>query len=103
MTPGVNWTLRIAPETLRRIRIWNAVYPRLAALIFQRFQDQLAVNPGACLGEMIVPTTNRVYHLTFPGHPGLPDSLVIVFAVGRDDNTHTLDVGGGRLSTRPGA
>ena len=97
----MNWTHRIAPEILRRIAIWDACYPGLGALIFRRFEEELVVNPDACLGPMIVPTTNRRYYMTFPGTPGLPEHLLLFFAVRRDDAARTLDIVGARLSIRP--
>ena len=97
----MNWTHRIAPDILRRIAIWDARYPGLGALIVQRFEEELVVNPDACLGGMIVPTTNRSYYMTFPGSPGLPEHLRVFFAVRRDDAARTLDIVGARLSTTP--
>lgn len=97
----MNWTVRIAPDTLRRIQLWNQRYPGLAALIFDRFENQLAIDPDACLGPMIVPTTRRAYHLMFPGAPGIPPELVVVFAVLVDRAAHTLDVDAVRMATRP--
>ena len=99
----MNWTILIEQRLLRRIQLWGRPYPALPGLVHQRLNDELATDPDAHLGRLIVPTTYRVYYMVFNGVPGIPDGLLCTFAVHRDDQARTLRIVGARMQTpRPG-
>jgi hypothetical protein len=61
--------------------------------------DELAADPDAHLGPMMVPTSDRPYLILFQGQAGIPDGLEVFFAVRRDDAARILNIVAARLTT----
>ena len=56
----MRWIVRYSGERLaRRLRVWAMRYPGLLVAIQRRIDAELAADPDAYLGGMIVPTTSE--------------------------------------------
>ena len=97
----MRWTVRYSGEQLaRRLRAWFVRYPSLAAALQRRIAAELAADPDAHLGGMIVPTTTRPYRLILtPDGDGVPERLHVTFYVERQEATRELVIIEGRLRT----
>jgi hypothetical protein len=84
----VNYKLRIRPEVKQTIASWRL--PReVFVQVYAHLHDELAADPDTHLGDIIAPTTARVYYLTAGVHE-------FAFMIERNDQTGELNVTGCR-------
>ena len=94
------WTVRFEGNLLDgRLRIWNARYPGLIAILQRRIEAELQANP-AYLGPPCVPSGTRPYYLELsPDADGVAEPLHITLYVNRRDPTRELIIVQGRHRT----
>jgi len=94
----VSYTVLIPAPIKRDIATWGL--PRELHLeVYRKLIQELAANPDAHLGEVIVPLLARSYSFTLVDNQRLPHQHVFMFAIERDDASRVLRVVGCRHST----